>query len=141
MSENSGLAEAVGFHHVELWVPSLDRSRRSWDWLLTQLGWRHYQEWEHGCSWRAGAAYLVIEQSPVISSGIHDRMAPGLNHVALHAPSRSVVDEVNRNATEHGWSILFPERYPYAGGDAHYAGYLVDSDGYEAEIVAPDRSQ
>lgn len=128
----------VGFHHVELWVPNLDRSRRSWDWLLRQLGWQPYQEWKHGRSWRVGDAYLVIEQSPAMAAGRHNRMAPGLNHVALHAPSRSVVDTIQHDAPGHGWSLLFADRYPNAGGDGHYACYLADTDGYEAEIVAPD---
>jgi hypothetical protein len=28
------------------------------------------------------------------------------------------------------------DRYPYAGGPEHYAAYLVDRDGFEAELVA-----
>jgi hypothetical protein len=32
--------------------------------------------------------------------------------------------------------LLFPETYPYAGGPDHYAAYLVNTDGFEAELVA-----
>ncbi len=41
-------------------------------------------------------------------------------------------------ATAHGWSLLFADRHPYAGGVHHYAAYLEDSDGHEVELVAAD---
>jgi hypothetical protein len=72
-------------HHVELWVPDLPRATRSWGWLLGRLGWRPYRSWENGRSWRLGGTYLVVEQSPAMSAGTHDRLRPGLNHLAFHA--------------------------------------------------------
>ena len=51
-------------HHVELWVPNLDRAIVSWGWLLTSLGYRMFQDWPGGRSWQAGHAYIVVEQSP-----------------------------------------------------------------------------
>ena len=39
-------------------------------------------------------------------------------------------------ARRHGWTLLFPERYPYAGGPDSYAGYLANADGFEVELVA-----
>ena len=36
----------------------------------------------------------------------------------------------------HGWSLLFPDRHPFAGGPEHYAAYLKDRHGYEVELVA-----
>ncbi|MCT7352167.1 VOC family protein [Streptomyces sp. 15-116A] len=125
-------------HHVELWVPELPSAVRAWGWLLGRLGWTPYQEWEHGRSWRLGATYLVIERSPALKGSEHDRMRPGLNHLAFHAGSRAAVDELVSEAPAHGWSLLFPDRHPYAGGRAHYAAYLADSDGFEVELVAGD---
>lgn len=125
-------------HHVELWVPELGRAVRAWGWLLGRLGWTPYQEWEHGRSWRLGATYLVIERSPALRGTEHDRMRPGLNHLAFHAGSRAAVDELASEAPAHGWTLLFPDRHPYAGGRAHYAAYLADSDGFEVELVARD---
>ena len=29
----------TGLHHLELWVPDLAEARRSWGWLLSELGW------------------------------------------------------------------------------------------------------
>ncbi|MGM7421682.1 MULTISPECIES: VOC family protein [unclassified Cellulosimicrobium] len=125
-----------GLHHVELWVPDLARAERSWGWLLPELGYALHQRWEHGRSWRLGGTYVVVEQSPVLASGEHDRLRPGLNHLAFRGGSRADVDELVLRAGDHGWSLLFGDRHPFAGGDDHYAAYLEDVDGFEVEIVA-----
>ncbi|HVV13046.1 GNAT family N-acetyltransferase [Amycolatopsis sp.] len=123
-------------HHVELWVPNVARIEASLGWLLTELGWGEFQRWRDGVSWKHGATYVVAEKSPALSSARHDRLAPGLNHLALHAGSESRVDELSAAALEHGWRPLFPEKYPHAGGPQHYAAYLENEDGFEVELVA-----
>lgn len=125
-----------GLHHVELWVPDLAAATRSWGWLLGELGWTVYQDWDAGRSWRLGGSYLVFEQSPARSGDTHDRLAPGLNHLAFHTGPPAEVDRLAAAAPEHGWRLLFPDRHPYAGGPDTYAAYLEDSHGYEAELVA-----
>jgi catechol 2,3-dioxygenase-like lactoylglutathione lyase family enzyme len=129
----------TGLHHVELWVPDLDRAVESWGWLLGALGWAEYQHWDAGRSWRHGATYVVVEQSPALTAGAHDRCRPGLNHLALHAGTREQVDALAAEAGDHGWSLLFADRHPYAGGPQHYAAYLADRDGFEVELVATAR--
>ena len=37
---------------------------------------------------------------------------------------------------EYGWALMFGDRHPHAGGPDVYAGYLEDTDGFEAELVA-----
>ena len=123
-------------HHVELWVPDLDRAVAEWGWLLGELGWEPFQEWPAGRSWRLGATYVVVEQSPDLRDDGHDRLRAGLNHLAFHAGDRSRVDALVDAAAAHGWSLLFSERHPHAGGPDTYAGYLVNSDGFEVELVA-----
>ncbi|NJC73368.1 glyoxalase [Planosporangium thailandense] len=125
-----------GIHHVELWVPDLGRAETTWGWLLAALGWQPYQRWDHGRSWRLDGTYLVVEQSPGLTSPDHDRCRPGLNHLALHAGPPANVDSLAAEAPAHGWSPLFADRYPYAGGPDHYAAFLVDRDGFEVELVA-----
>ena len=128
----------TGFHHVELWVADLRLVERSWTWLLGELGWERYQNWTDGRSWRIGDAYLCVEQSSALRPGLpYDRMRPGLNHVALHAPDRATVDRLQAAGPEHGWDRLFADAYPHAGGPGHYAAYLLDAAGYEVEVVAP----
>ncbi|WP_217241108.1 VOC family protein [Streptomyces sp. AC555_RSS877] len=124
-------------HHVELWVPDLERAVGSWGWLLERLGYEEYQRWAAGRSWRMADTYLVLEQSPALRPGEpYDRMRPGLNHLAFHVPSREALDALVEAAPEHGWTLLFPDRHPYAGGAEHCAGYLEDRDGFEVELVA-----
>jgi catechol 2,3-dioxygenase-like lactoylglutathione lyase family enzyme len=125
-------------HHVELWVPDLPRASREWGWLLGALGYEVHQDWERGRSWRLGPTYLVVEQSPAMRDAAdgHDRLRPGLNHLAFHAGSPSALDALVAQAPAHGWTPLFAERYPHAGGPEHYAAYLENSDGFEAELVA-----
>jgi catechol 2,3-dioxygenase-like lactoylglutathione lyase family enzyme len=121
-------------HHVELWVPDLEGAAGPWGWLLGELGWTPYQEFPGGRSWRCGPAYLVLEQSPALSADVHDRLAPGLNHLAFDAGSRAEVDRLTAASGEHGWALLFPDRHPRAGGPLSYAAYLEDAWGFEVEL-------
>ncbi|MBD5786104.1 VOC family protein [Cellulosimicrobium terreum] len=130
------MAPRGSVHHLELWVPDLARAAPAWGWLLGELGYTPFQRWEHGRSWRLDAAYVVVEQSSALTSGEHDRTRPGLNHVALHGGTRDEVDALVRDATTHGWTLLFPDRHPHAGGVEHYAAYLEDAGGFEVELVA-----
>lgn len=123
-------------HHVELWVPDLARAIAEWGWLLRELGYAEYQDWPQGRSWRLGATYLVVEQSPAMTAAEHDRCRPGLNHLAFHAGDRDRVDGLALAAPEHGWTPLFAAAYPFAGGPDHYAAYLASSDAFEVELVA-----
>lgn len=125
-----------GLHHVELWVPDLDGALQPWGWLFTELGWTEFQNWPGGRSWRRGETYVVLEQSPALSGPRHDRLAPGLNHLAFTAGPPAEVDRLHRTAPEHGWSPMFADRYPHAGGPESYAAYLEDGWGYEVELVA-----
>ncbi|SCF09830.1 VOC family protein [Micromonospora mirobrigensis] len=123
-------------HHVEVWVPDLDAAMLSWGWLLGELGWTPFQDWPAGRSWRLGPTYLVMERSPALSGPVHDRLAPGLNHLAFHAGPPAEVDRLVAAAPAYGWELLFADRHPHAGGPGTYAGYLADGQGYEVELVA-----
>ena len=132
----------IGFHHVEIWVADLEAVQDSWAWLLGELGWTLYQSWSDGRSWRIGDAYLVVEQSSALRPGLpYDRMRPGLNHLAVHAPDETTVDRIQAAGPLHGWQQLFADLYPHAGGPEHYAAYLTDAAGFEVEIVAPGADQ
>ncbi|MFD3700408.1 VOC family protein [Streptomyces sp. NPDC058646] len=125
-------------HHVEIWVPDLDRAAASFGWLLEALGHTLFQSWSNGRSWRLGATYLVFEQSPALTAHEHDRRRPGLNHLAFHVEGRDRVEALVSEAPRHGWSLMFPDRHPYAGGEGTYAAYLENADGFEVELVALD---
>lgn len=59
-----------------------------------------------------------------------------MNHLAFSGGSRADVDAIIAAAPDHGWRLLYQERYPHAGGPDHYAGWLENSAGAKAEIVA-----
>ncbi|MBO0836413.1 MAG: VOC family protein [Actinobacteria bacterium] len=123
-------------HHIELWVPDLDRAIASWGWLLTALGYRTFQDWPGGRSWQSGHAYIVVEQSPARTASRHDRCRPGLNHLAFHVTSTDRVEELTSEALQNGWRLMFTDQHPFAGGPQHYASYLENADGFEVELVA-----
>ena len=68
---------------------------------------------------------------------LHSRFRPGMNHVAFHAGSVAVVDGMTADGPANGWTPMFADRFPHAGGPEQYATYLEDPDGFEVEIVAP----
>ncbi|MGD9956915.1 MAG: VOC family protein [Candidatus Nanopelagicales bacterium] len=123
-------------HHLELWVPDLARAEESWGWLLGRLGYALDRRWDAGAAYRLGMAYVVLESGPDLQPGTHVRTAPGVNHVAFWAGGRAEVDHLVADSAEHGWTLLFADRHPFAGGPDHYAAYLQDRDGYEVELVA-----
>ncbi|MFC5664236.1 VOC family protein [Kitasatospora misakiensis] len=123
-------------HHVELWVPDLGRAVASLGWLLEALGHTLHQSWPDGRSWRLGPTYVVIEQSPALTADRHERCRPGLNHLAFHVQDRATLDALVAEAPQHGWTLMFPDRHPHAGGPDSYAAYLENADGYEVELVA-----
>lgn len=140
MADADGPAGNYGLlHHVELWVPDLDRASGSLGWLLEKLGYQPFQTWPAGRSWRRGPTYIVVEQSPAMEGFAHHRTRPGLNHLAFHAGSQGKLDALVAEAIGHGWQLMYADRHPFAGGAAHYAAYLENTDGFEVELVArPD---
>jgi catechol 2,3-dioxygenase-like lactoylglutathione lyase family enzyme len=123
-------------HHVEVWVGDLAAADASLGWLLRALGYQLADTWAAGRSWRCGDAYIVLECGPDVLPGKHERRRPGLNHLAFHAGTEAEVEQLAAEAIRHGWTLLFADRHPHAGGPAHYAAYLENQDGFEVELVA-----
>lgn len=59
-----------------------------------------------------------------------------MNHLAFKGGAVEQVDAIMADAADHGWRPLYQERYPHAGGEDHYAGWLENSAGFKAEVVA-----
>lgn len=130
-----------GFHHVELWVGELEEAQEEWGWLLDRLRFELESTWADGQSWRAGDAYLTVTTSPNLSTPVHDRRRAGVNHLAFKMESATEVDAIIQEAPAHGWRPLYQDRYPHAGGKDHYAGWIENSAGFKAEIVACPSSE
>lgn len=126
----------AGFHHVEVWVADLEQALAEWGWLLDRVGFERQSAWPAGETWAAGRTYLALTTSPTLSGSTHDRRAPGVNHLAFAVDGRDRVDAIMAAADAHGWRPLYHDRYPHAGGPEHYAGWLENSAGFKAEVVA-----
>ncbi|MGO3715426.1 MAG: VOC family protein [Glutamicibacter arilaitensis] len=123
-------------HHLGIWVEDLVASTASLGWLLTRLGYRLESQWADGASYAQDKFYIVLESGPDVRKQAHDRLAPGLNHLAFSVATRGEAEMIVREALEHGFTLMFPEKHPYAGGPEHYAAYLEDAAGFEVELVA-----
>ncbi|GAB2609526.1 VOC family protein [Pseudactinotalea suaedae] len=125
-------------HHIELWTHDLATAEPGWHWLLDSLGWERelVEGWPNGRIWRhASGVYVVLEASAAVIGDRHDRLAPGLNHLALRTGDRAGLDALRAAAPAHGWSELFTDKYPHAGGPDHTALYLENAEGFEVELV------
>jgi hypothetical protein len=126
------LSRAV--HHLDLWVGDPAMAEAEWGWLFGELGWEAAEDL--GTSWRHGdGTYVFLERSPDQVDAAHDRLRPGVNHLAFVTDDRALLDRMRAESTEHGWHELFADRYPHAGGERHVALYLENSEGFEVEVV------
>ena len=123
-------------HHIEIWVRDFPQAEASLGWLLERLGFTRRDSWSTGASWQGANGYVVLEAGPDVLPEGHERRRPGINHLAFGAGSPADVDLLARRASSHGWSLLFGDRHPRAGGADHYAAYLENADGFEVELVA-----
>lgn len=118
-------------HHIDVWVSDPETAAGEWAWLLGEL------EWEHdGVAWvHPDGTYLFVERSPDQLDEPHNRLRPGINHLAFTCESRTLLDRMRAESTEHGWHEMYADRYPHAGGDDHRALYLENNEGFEVELV------
>jgi hypothetical protein len=127
---------ARALHHLELWVSDPGCAGEEWAWLLGEIGWEDDGAWGTGRSWsHPDGTYLFLESSDDVAGEPHDRMRPGVNHLAFVVEDRVLLDRIRGASTEHGWHELFAARYPHAGGEQHTALYLESSEGFEVELV------
>lgn len=129
-----------GLHHLDLWVSDPLSAVGEWGWLFGELGWEALAaSGSTGSSWaHADGTYVFLERSPDQVDVPHDRLRPGINHLAFTVTDRTLLDRIRSESTEHGWHELFAERYPHAGGDTHTTLYLENSEGFEVELVVGD---
>lgn len=124
-------------HHIEIYVKNLETTRLFWDWLMQELKYDVYQEWEFGVSYKLATTYIVFVEveEQHIEPSFH-RCKPGLNHLAFALESTHDVDEMTKKLKEKGITILYEDRHPYAGGQNYYAVFFEDYDRLKVELVA-----
>jgi catechol 2,3-dioxygenase-like lactoylglutathione lyase family enzyme len=126
-------------HHIEINVSNINEAREFYGWLLYDLGYRLFQEWEQGFSWTFEKTYLVFVQTEerFLEEGYH-RKHTGLNHLAFYVESKEEVDDWTERIKAKGYTILYEEKHPYAGGIDHYAVFFEGPDRIKLELVAGD---
>lgn len=125
-------------HHVELYVAALDESLRFWQPFLLKLGYEEFQRWEQGVSYMLAGTYIVFVQvEEAYAAPSYHRKRAGLNHLAFHAASREQVDEITAWVRSSGFTVLYEDRHPHAGGPGYYALFCEDPNRMKVEVVAP----
>jgi len=124
-------------HHVEIYVSNLKKTKSFWDWFLHDLGYHISNEWAKGISYKLSDTYLVFVQTEAdfLPFGYH-RKRIGLNHLAFHAESKKMVDEMSQKLISKNVKILYQDKHPYAGGENYYAVFFEDPDRIKVELVA-----
>lgn len=139
----NGLAESgvmTMLDHIEIYVSHLGRSRSFYDFLLSRLGWKLYQEWDAGFSYRLAAYYLVFVQTESrFLTHIFNRKHTGLNHLAFQMSSIAEINVLRTALLEYGVHELYADRFPHAGGEDYYAFYFEDPDRIKLEIVLREK--
>ncbi len=134
---SDSLSDAGKLHHVEVYCSDLHRSEMFWTWFLESLGYKIFQTWKTGISYRRGSTYLVFVQSADKFKNVaYHRAQPGLNHLAFHASSRRQVDAMTEALRARGIKILYEDRHPFASGENIYAVFFEDPEGIKVELVA-----
>lgn len=126
-------------HHIEIYVEDINKTRKFYEWLLPELGYKLYQDWENGFSFKLDKTYIdfVEVEEEYRKYGYH-RKRIGLNHIAFSVSNRNKVDNISNILLENGMNILYEDKHPYAGGKNHYAVYFEDPDRIKLEIVSEE---
>lgn len=124
-------------HHIELYVKDIKQSKKFWGWLLDELGYTLYQEWEEGFSYKLESTYIVFVQveDKYLDFDYHRKHA-GLNHLAFHGESKAFVDEMTIKLKEKNVTILYTDKHPFAGGNDYCAVFFEDPNRIKVEICA-----
>ncbi len=125
-------------HHIEIYVKDLKKTKVFYDFLLSELGYRIYQEWDQGISYRFKDEYYLVFVQTEDAYLNHDyhRKHVGLNHLAFSINTREEVDELRARLLKNGVNELYKDDYPFAGGKDYFAFYFEDPDRIKLELVS-----
>lgn len=135
------MAQPGSLHHVEIYVASLAESCAFWEPFLAHFGYSVHR-FRNGVSLNLGDTYIVLVQAEEahLAAGYH-RKRIGLDHLAFHAESRRQVDRLAEWVTSNAYTVLYPEKHPYAGGPGYYALFCEDPNRIKVEVVAPSETR
>ncbi|MEO6509343.1 MAG: glyoxalase, partial [Nocardioides sp.] len=86
-------------HHIDLWVQHAATAMQEWAWLFTSCGWEVDFGDEKSGAWKhPDGTYAFLERSPDLRDQTHDRLAPGINHLAFCVADRPALDAMREQA-------------------------------------------
>lgn len=127
--------QALGLDHVDLSVGDLERSTGYYGLVLGALGFSRVQHPSY-VAFSNGRMNVGLRPAPPEHRAAgHERLRPGLHHLALRALARRDVDDLHDFLLEHELPVLdAPAEYPQYGPD-YYAVFFADPDGLKLELV------
>ncbi|HEY6301189.1 MAG TPA: VOC family protein [Candidatus Binatus sp.] len=129
--------------HIALAVSDLERSAAFYDRVFEFIGFKRVEVPESTQlamktrlnAWvGAGYSISIRPSKGEFAHRLHDRNAPGTNHMAFSAESRSEVEKMYELLKEMRATVLdAPTEYPYSPG--YFAVYFTDPDGLKFEFA------
>ena len=132
-------------HHIDLTVTDAARSAPFYDAVLSFMGYRRWQEDEHGIDWEHMGTPDLLPTIGIFNASAegkaqkHNRYAPGLHHMAWNADSREDVDRLYELLLKIEAEILDPPADYPEYGPGYYAVFFADPDGLKLEYVFEPR--
>ena len=129
--------------HIALTVSDLERSAAFYNKVFEFIGFKRVEVPESTQqamktrlnAWVGPGYSISIRPSKGESARrLHDRNAPGFNHMAFSAEDRSDVEKLYELLKQMGATVLdAPAEYPYSPG--YFAVYFADPDGLKLEFA------
>ena len=129
--------------HIALSVVDLERSTAFYDRVFEFIGFKRVEVPESTqqamktrlLAWVGQGYSISIRPSKgEFARRLHDRNAPGFNHLAFTAKDRSDIEKLHELLKQMGATILdAPAEYPYSPG--YFAVYFADPDGLKFEFA------
>ncbi len=129
--------------HIALTVSDLERSTAFYNKVFEFIGFKSVEVPESTQNamktqlkaWVGPGCSISIRPSKgEFARRVHDRTAPGFNHLAFAAENRSDVEKLYEFLNQMGATILdAPAVYPYSPG--YFAVYFTDPDGLKLEFA------
>jgi glyoxylase I family protein len=134
--------------HIALTVSDLERSTSFYNKVFEFIGFKSVEVPESTQqamktrlkAWVGPGYSISIRPSKgEFARRLHDRSAPGFNHLAFAAEDRSDVEKLYELLKQLGATVLdAPAEYPYARG--YFAVYFTDPDGLKFEFAYVPKS-
>ena len=129
--------------HIALTVSDLERSAAFYNKVFELIGFKRVEVPEATQqamrtrlnAWVGPGYSISIRPSKgEFARRLHDRNAPGFNHMAFSAEDRSDVEKLYELLKQMGATVLdAPAEYPYSPG--YFAVYFADPDGLKLEFA------